>query len=104
MNLPVGQRYTEACRTFRENFDQSHMIVEAHMSRLREIQVRKADASSLMEFVRRLEDAKRVLTSMGCNYMNRLDNEHVLVMLMRRLSEESLKKKWVDRGGDLIAR
>lgn len=80
------------------------MIVEAHMSRLREIQVRKADASSLMEFVRRLEDAKRVLTSMGCNYMNRLDNEHVLVMLMRRLPEESLKKKWVDRGGDLIAR
>lgn len=66
--------------------------------------MRKADLSSLMEFVRRLEDAKRVLTSMVCNYMNRLDNEHVLVMLMRRLPEENLKKKWVDRGGDVIAR
>ena len=63
------------------------MIVEAHMSRLREIQVRKADASSLMEFVRRLEDARRVLTSMGCNYMSRMDNEDVLVMLMRKGGE-----------------
>jgi len=44
------------------------MMVEAHMKKLREIQVRKADASSLMEFVRRLEDARRVLASMGCNY------------------------------------
>ena len=103
MNLPVGQRYTEACRTLRENFGQCHMIVEAHVRRL-EIQVRKADASSLMEIVRRLEDARRVLTIMGCNYMNRLDNEDVLVMLMRNLHEESLKNKWVDRAGDLIAR
>ena len=104
VNLPVGQKYIEACRTLRENFGQSHIIVEAHVRRLREIQVRRADASSLMEFVRRLEDARRVLTSMGCNYMNRLDNEDVLVMLMRKLPEESLKKKWVERAGDLIAR
>lgn len=77
LNLSVGQRYTEACRTLRENFGQSHMIVEAHMRRLREIQVQKADTSSLMEFVRRLEDARSILTSMGYNYMNRLDNEDV---------------------------
>ena len=44
VNLPVGQRYSEACRTLRENFGQPHMIVEAHMKKLREIQVRKADA------------------------------------------------------------
>lgn len=70
VNLPVGQRYTEACRTLQANFGQSHMIVEAHVRKLREIQVRKADTSSLMEFVRRLGDARRVLTSMGCTYMN----------------------------------
>ena len=44
VNLLVGQRYTEACRTLRENFGQSHIIVEAHVRKLREIQVRKADA------------------------------------------------------------
>lgn len=63
------------------------MIVEAHMRRLREIQVRKAEASSLVVFVRRLEDARRVLTSVDCNYMNRMDNEDVLVMLMRKRGE-----------------
>ena len=57
-----------------------------------------------MEFVRRLEGARRVLASMGCNYTNRLDNVDVLVMLMRKLPEKSLKKKWVDKAGDLIVR
>ena len=41
-------------------FGRPHMIVEAHMKKLREILVRKADASTLMDFVRRLEDARRV--------------------------------------------
>ena len=39
---------------------------------------------------------------MGCNYTSRLDNEDVIVMLMTKLPDESLKKKWVDRAGDLI--
>lgn len=54
-NLTVGEIYTEAWRTLSENFGQPPMIVEAHMKKLREIQVRKADAATLMEFVRRLE-------------------------------------------------
>ena len=41
VNLPVGQRYSEAWNTLHENFGQPHMIVEAHMKKLREIQVRK---------------------------------------------------------------
>ena len=61
----MGERYTEAWRTLSENFGQPHMIVKAHMKKLREIQVRKADETTLIEFVRRLEDARRVLTSMG---------------------------------------
>ena len=78
------------------------MVVEAHMKKLREILVRKADASTLMDFVRRLEDARRVLVSMGCNYSSGLDNEDVIIMPVRKLSEEGLKRKWVDRAGDLI--
>ena len=75
--MTVGERYTEAWRTLSENFGQPHMIVEAQQKKLREIQVRKADVTTLMEFVRRLEDARRVLTSMGHNYVSRLDNEDV---------------------------
>ena len=41
VNLPVGHRYSEAWKTLHENFGQSHMIVEAHMKKLREIQVRQ---------------------------------------------------------------
>ena len=102
--MTVGERYTEAWRTLSENFGQPHMIVEAHMKKLREIQVRKADATTLMEFVRRLEDARRVLTSMGHNYVSRLDNEDVIISLMRKLPDEGLKRKWVDKAGDLIKR
>ena len=102
VNLPVGHRYSEAWKTLHENFGQSHMIVEAHMKKLRDIQVRKADASTLMDFARRLEDARRVLTSMGSNYTSRLDNEDLIIMLMRKLPDESLKRKWADRAGDLM--
>ena len=102
VNLPVGYRYSEAWKTLHENFGQSHMIVEAHMKKLREIHVRKADALTLMDFARRLEDARRVLTSMGGNYAVRLDSEDVIILLMRKLPDESLKRKWADRAGDLI--
>ena len=102
VNLPVGSQYSEACRTLRQNFGQPHMIVEAHMKKLREIQVRRADAPTLMEDVRRLEDVRRVLANMGSNYMSRLGNEDVIVMLMRKLPEEGLKRRWVDKAGDLI--
>ena len=62
------------------------------MKKLREIQVRKDDASTLMDFVRRLEDVRRVLMSMGSNYTSRLDNEDVIIMLMRKLPDEGLKR------------
>ena len=102
VNLPVGHRYSEAWKTLHENFGQPHMIVEAHMKKFREIQVHKADASTLMDFARRLEDARRVLMSMGSNYTSRLDNEDVIIMLMRKLPNKSLKRKWADRAGNLI--
>ena len=40
--------------------------------------------------------------SMGCNYSSRLDNEDVIIMLMRKLPDEGLQRKWVDRAGNLI--
>ena len=74
------------------------------MTRFKEIRLRKADVQSLMASVRKLEDTRRVLASMSRNYANHLDNEDVLIMLMRKLPEEGLKTKWVNRAGDLIVR
>ena len=56
VNLDVTQRYKEAMDYLLQNFGQPHLIVEAHMKRLKELQVRRFDASALMEFVRHLED------------------------------------------------
>jgi len=102
VNLPVGNRYPEAWKTLHENFDKPHMIVKAHMKRLTEIQMRKVGASTLIDFVRRLKDARRVLMTMGSNVTSRLDNEDVIIMLMRKLPNEGLKRKWADRASDLI--
>ena len=41
---------------------------------------------------------------MGHNYVSRLDNEDVIISLMRKLPDEGLKRKWVDKAGDLIKR
>lgn len=102
VNLPVCERYVEAWKTLHQNFGQSHMVADAHVRRLKEIQIRRADASSLMEFARKLEDARRVLTSMGYSYSSRLDNEETIVMLMKKLPDEGLKRKWADKAGDII--
>ena len=85
-----------------DNFGQRHMIVEAHTKKLRELHIKKSDATALMEFVRQLEDSERALKRMGTSYSNRLDNEDVIVMLMKKLPEDSLKSKWVDKAGDII--
>ena len=58
VNLPVGQRYSEAWKTLSKNFGQPHMVADAHMKRLRDYNLRRADAQSLMEFARRCEDTK----------------------------------------------
>ena len=73
------------------------MVVEAHMKKLREIQVHKANALALMDFVRRLEDVRRLLTSIGCKYSSHLDNQDVTITLMRKLPDKGLRRKWVDR-------
>ena len=83
-NLLVGQRYSEAWETLLKNFGQP------------------GDATSLMDFTRKLEDVKRVLTSMGPRYVARLDNEDTILMLMKKLPDESFKRKWTDIAGDLI--
>ena len=102
VNLPVGQRYSEAWKTLSKNFGQPHMVADAHMKRLRDYNLRRVDASSLMEFARRLEDTKRVLTSMGPLYVSRLNNEDTILLLMKKLPDEGLKRKWTDIAGDLI--
>ena len=102
VNLPVGQRYSEAWKTLSKNFGQPHMVADAHMKRLRDYNLRRVDAPSLMEFARRLEDTKRVLTSMGPLYVSRLNNEDTILMLMKKLPDEGLKRKWTDVAGDLI--
>ena len=102
VNLPIGQRYSEAWKTLSKNFGQPHMVADAHMKRLREYNLRRVDATSLMDFVRKLEDTKRVLTSMGPLYLSRLNNEDTILMLMKKLPDEGLKRKWTDVAGDLI--
>ena len=102
VNLPTGQRYGEAWKTLSKNFGQPHMVADAHMKRLREYNLRRVDAASLMDFARKLEDTKRVLTSMGPLYVSRLDNEDTILMLMKKLPDEGLKRKWTDVAGDLI--
>ena len=102
VNLPVGQRYSEAWKTLSKNFGQPHMVADAHMKKLRDYNLRRVDASSLMDFARRLEDTKRVLTSMGPLYVSRLNNEDTVLMLMKKLPDEGLKRKWTDVAGDLI--
>ena len=78
------------------------MVADAHMKRLREYNLRRVDAASLMDFARKIEDTKRVLTSMGPLYVSRLDNEDTILMLMKKLPDEGLKRKWTDVAGDLI--
>ena len=79
------------------------MVADAHMKRLRDYSLRRVDAPSLMEFARRLEDTKRMLTSMGPLYVSRLNNEDIILMLMKKLPDEGLKRKWTDVAGDLIS-
>lgn len=102
VTLPIGQRYTEARKTLSKNFGQPHMVAGAHMRRLREHNLKRVDAESLMDFARKLQDAKRVLTSMGSLYVSHLDNDDTILMLMKKLPDEGLKRKWKDVAGDLI--
>ena len=92
VNLDANQRYKEAMKVLLDNFGQPHMIVEAHTKKLRELHIKKSDATALMAFVRQLEDSERALKRMGTSYSNRLDNEDVIVMLMKKLPEDSLKR------------
>ena len=39
---------------------------------------------------------------MGPRYAIRLGNEDMMLMVMRKLPDESLKRKWADIAGDII--
>ena len=78
------------------------MVADAHMKRLRDYNLRRVDAPSLRELERRLEDTKRVLTSMGPPYVSRLNNEDTILVLMKKLRDGGLKRKWTEITGDLI--
>ena len=102
VNLDANRRYEEVMSVLLENFGQPHTIVEAQMKRLRELHIKRSDAVAWMELVRYLEDSERALKRMGNGYSSRLDNEDVIVMLMKKLPEDSLKRKWADKAGDII--
>ena len=78
------------------------MVAKAHLRKLREFNIRRGDGASLVDLARRLEDVKRVLTSMGPGYVARFDNEDMILTLMRKLPDESLKRKWTDIAGDIV--
>jgi len=54
VNLPVGQRYNAAWKTLLKNFGQPHMVAGAHMRKLKEYNLKRVDATDLMDFARRL--------------------------------------------------
>ena len=72
------------------------------MNKLKDIQLRKADAPNLMEFSRKLKDVRRTLSSLGQHYVYRSDNEDTLKMLMNMLPNQNLKRRWADKAGDFI--
>lgn len=39
---------------------------------------------------------------MGPLYVSHLDNDDTILMLMQKLPDEDLKRKWADVAGDLI--
>ena len=104
VNLPSATQYQSAWVILKENFGQPHMVFEAQISRLRACHVKKPDAEFLLEFSRRLEEAQRVLHSLGPGYSERLNNDDLIKMLVRKLPEEFLKRRWVDKVGDLLTK
>lgn len=102
INLPPEQMYETAVRTLRENFGMPHRVAEMQIKKLKEFNVRRTDAMSLMGFARKLQESKRVLDSLGDDYSCRLDSEDLIKMLMRKLPDETLKKRWVERAGMIL--
>ncbi|XP_048583937.1 uncharacterized protein LOC125563125 [Nematostella vectensis] len=39
---------------------------------------------------------------LGDVYYNRINNEEIIVLLMKKLLDDSLKRRWAERAGDLI--
>ena len=101
VNLPVGEMYEAAWASLSEYFGQPHMVASCQMKRLRDIQLKTYDASALMRFASRLEDAKRTLDSLGPDYALRLDSDDLIKDMMKKL-DDSLRKRWVERAGYLL--
>ena len=102
IHLPPGQMYQTAWRDLTENFGRPYMVAEGQMKRLREHQVRRHDAESLLAFARRLEEIHRAMSSMGESYLARLNDDELLRKLMRKLPSESLQRRWVEKVGSLL--
>ena len=102
VNLPANISYETAKATLHENFGQPYMVANAHIRKRKELRVKRTDAASLMEFSRALENSLRALSSLGKEYVSRLDNEDLLKALMRKLPNESLIKGWCETAGELI--
>ena len=104
VSLPRDIQYKSAWETLKENFGQPHMVFEAQVARLRTHHLKRADAEHLLEFYRRLQEAERVLSSLGPEYTDRLNNDDLIKSLVKKLPEESLKRRWVDKVGDLLTK
>lgn len=102
INLPPGQMYQTAWKDLTENFGKPYMVAEGQMKRLREYQGRKDDAESLLAFARRLEEVHRAMSSMGESYLAHLNDDELLRKLMRKLPNESLQRRWVEKVGNLL--
>lgn len=102
INLPPGQMYQTAWKDLTENFGKPYMVAEGQMRKLRECQVRRDDAESLLAFSRRLEEVHRAMSSMGESYLARLNDDDLLRKLMRKLPSESLQRRWVEKVGNLL--
>ena len=101
VNLPPNTQYQTAWTTLKENFGQPHMVFEAQIARLKTCHFKRADAETLLDFSRRLEEAQRVLHSLGPDYSDRLNNDDLIKMLIRKLPED-FQRRWIDKVGYIL--
>jgi hypothetical protein len=103
VSLPGDQGYETAKGTLLQNFGMPYLVANAHIRKLKDLRIKKVDATNLLDFARAIECTSRALAGLGSEYSTRLDNEEFIKMLMRKLPTEDLRKGWCSRAGTLIS-
>ena len=103
VTLPSREGYDTAKKVLFTNFGQPYMVANAHIKKLKSVKLRGSDAASLLEFSRTLECAQRALTGIGVEHSSRLDNDDLIVAMMRKFTSEDLKRRWCKRAGALMS-